>query len=263
MSNPVSAQNNNFGFFKSSLTVSIMALTSAFTFNATANAVEFTKPKAVVELFTSQGCSSCPPADQALREINTDGEILGLALHVDYWDRLGWKDTFASPENTARQRLYAQALGERSVYTPQAIINGRTHLVGSRKAQILSKAADFAETDKGLIVDIDLAKNGEAINVTIASSEEAKNATLYVFYFNPQGEVKIKRGENAGRNISYSNIVGKVEMIGMVGEAGLTTEFAIADMKQKGFKACALILQDRTTNGFPGAIIGASVISDL
>lgn len=228
-----------------------------------ANAVEFTKPKAVVELFTSQGCSSCPPADKALHELNDAGEILGLALHVDYWDRLGWKDTFASPENTARQRLYSRAFGERSIYTPQAVINGRTHVVGSRKADIITKAEAFARGSEGLFVPINLEKVGEAVKVSVTPDKQASNATLYVFYFNPEGEVQIKRGENAGRKISYSNIVGKVEMVGMVGNQGLATEFAIADMKQKGYKACALILQSKTASGYPGPIIGASVISDL
>lgn len=263
MRNQISAKRAGLSRLNSFLAFSAMSLSLIQVMSGTATAVEFTKPKAVVELFTSQGCSSCPPADQALREINNDGEILGLAMHVDYWDRLGWKDTFASPENTTRQRLYAQALGERSVYTPQAVINGRTHVVGSRKGQILSKANGFAGGSDGLVVDINLAKLGDAVKVAISPGKEAKNATLYVFYFNPAGDVKIKRGENAGKTISYSNIVGKVEMVGMVGEAGLTTEFAIADMRQKGYKACAMILQDKTANGFPGAIIGASVISDL
>ena len=112
-------------------------------------------------------------------------------------------------------------------------------------------------------VDVGLEKIGGAVKVSILPSNEASNATLYVFYFNPEGEVQIKRGENAGKKINYTNIVGKVEMVGMVGDQGLTTEFAVADMKQKGYKACALILQGKTANGYPGPIIGASVISDL
>jgi hypothetical protein len=248
---------------KSLISVSVFGLALTTSMVGSASAIEFTKPKAVVELFTSQGCSSCPPADQALREMNKGGEILGLALHVDYWDRLGWKDTFASPENTSRQKLYSQAFGERSIYTPQAVINGRTHVVGSRKAEIVSKAGNFARGSEGLSVDVGLEKIGGAVKVSILPSNEASNATLYVFYFNPEGEVQIKRGENAGKKINYTNIVGKVEMVGMVGDQGLTTEFAVADMKQKGYKACALILQGKTANGYPGPIIGASVISDL
>lgn len=237
---------------------------ASVTFNTgIANAIEFTKPKAVVELFTSQGCSSCPPADAALKQLNENGELLGLALHVDYWDRLGWKDTFASAENTDRQWRYARALGERQVYTPQAIINGRTHLVGSRKVQILDTAYGFSEDAKGLTVDINLQKIGDSVKVMIDQSETSNRATLYAFYFNPSAEVAIKRGENAGKKIAYSNVVGKVETVGMVGDGGFATEFAIADMKQKGYAACALILQTKSSDGGPGAIVGATVISDL
>lgn len=249
-------------FVVSSL-IANLALMAGMMATLDAGAVEFTKPKAVVELFTSQGCSSCPPADAALKQMNENGELLGLALHVDYWDRLGWKDTFASAENTDRQWRYARSLGERQVYTPQAIINGRTHLVGSRKVQILDTAYGYSDGEKGLVVDVDLEKTSDTVKVMIDQSKASNHATLYAFYFNPVAEVAIKRGENAGKKIAYSNVVGKVETIGMVGNGGFATEFAIADMKQKGYKACALILQSKTKDGGPGAIIGASVISDL
>ncbi|MGB7287783.1 MAG: DUF1223 domain-containing protein [Salaquimonas sp.] len=240
-----------------------LLFSSALTMAGTASAVEFTKPKAVVELFTSQGCSSCPPADAALKQMNDNGEILGLALHVDYWDRLGWKDTFASPQNTERQRAYAIPLNVRAIYTPQAIINGRTHVTGSKKVEILNTANSYAKQGKGLVIDINLTATTNAINVSIDQSEIAKHATLYAYYFNPASEVAIKRGENAGKKITYSNIVGTVETIGMVGDAGFDTEFSIADIRQKGYKGCALILQAKTADGGPGPILGATVISDL
>jgi len=242
------------------LVLSTLGLATSF---APAVAIEFSKPKAVVELFTSQGCSSCPPADAALKEMNEDGEFLGLALHVDYWDRLGWKDTFASSDNTDRQWRYARALGERQVYTPQAIVNGRSHLVGSRKTEIRDLANAYAEGNDGLSVPVNLEKIGDTISVSVPAEPQSSKATLYAFYFNPSGEVEIKRGENSGRKISYSNIVGKVEMIGMVGAEGMKTTFAIEDIKRKGYAGCALILQSSTSNGNPGAIVGASVISDL
>lgn len=254
---------NKLRSFLSALMVIGMSQTGVLLVTNTAKAIEFSKPKAVVELFTSQGCSSCPPADAALKQMNENGELLGLALHVDYWDRLGWKDTFASPENTERQWRYARALGERQVYTPQAVINGRTHLVGSRKVQILDTAYSYAKGAKGLVVDVNLEKTGDSVKVSIEKNETSSRATLYAFYFNPASEVSIKRGENAGKKIAYSNIVGKVEMVGMVGAGGFDSEFSIADMKQKGYAACALILQQKTKDGSPGAIIGASVISDL
>ncbi|WP_083649561.1 DUF1223 domain-containing protein [Salaquimonas pukyongi] len=230
---------------------------------ANALAVEFITPKAVVELFTSQGCSSCPPADAALGEFNAGKEILGLAMHVDYWDRLGWKDTFASPENTERQWRYAGALGERQVYTPQAIVNGRAHFVGSRKGNIVQAAEQFSDTGKGLTVPIDLTTDGNVISVSIAPSPEARDATLYAIYYNSEGEVHIEHGENAGKTITYSNIVRKMEMLGMAGSGGMELQFSIPDIRQKGFTDCALILQTKTADGLPGPIIGASVISGI
>ena len=236
--------------------LSVLATTPAF-------AVTFTTPKAVVELFTSQGCSSCPPADAALREFNRGEEILGLAMHVDYWDRLGWKDTFASPDNTERQWRYARALGERQVYTPQAVVNGRAHFVGSRKDRIADAAEQFQLAGEGLTVPIALTVQGDVIGVSVAGSAAAKDATLYAVYYNAEAEVDIKRGENAGKTITYSNIVGKMEMLGMAGGSGIELQFSVDDIRQKGFTDCALILQTKTDDGMPGAIIGASVISGI
>ena len=226
-------------------------------------AVEFTTPKAVVELFTSQGCSSCPPADAALREFNQGKDILGLAMHVDYWDRLGWKDTFASPDNTARQWRYARALGERQVYTPQAVVNGRAHFVGSRKSRITDAAEQLALAGEGLTVPIKLTAEGNVISVSVEGVPAAKSATLYAVYYNAEEAVNIQRGENAGKTITYSNIVGKMEMLGMTGAQGIAMHFSVDDIRQKGFTDCALILQTKTADGMPGPIIGASVISGI
>lgn len=238
-----------------------LVLSAASSVNALA--VEFTTPKAVVELFTSQGCSSCPPADAALREFNQGKDILGLAMHVDYWDRLGWKDTFASPDNTERQWRYARALGERQVYTPQAVVNGRAHFVGSRKSRIADATEQFALVGEGLTVPINLTANGSIISVSVDGSPQAGNATLYAVYYNSESQVDIQRGENAGKTITYSNIVGKMEMLGMAGAQGIELNFSIDDIRQKGFTDCALILQTKTEDGMPGPIIGASVISGI
>jgi len=241
----------------------LLSLAFLSAFSATASAMEFTKPTAVVELFTSQGCSSCPPADATLKQLNAGDAILGLAMHVDYWDRLGWKDTFASSENTERQWRYARSFGERQVYTPQAVINGRDHVVGSRKSDIIGTAANFDSNGSGLEIPVNLEKTGETIRVSVPKNTTGAHTTLYAIYFTPSAAVEIKRGENAGKTISYSNIVGRVEMIGMVGADGLTTDFSIADIRQKGYKGCALILQEVKSDGLPGPIVGASVIKDL
>src|SRR5262249_30644442 len=93
-------------------------------------------PRAVIELFTRQGCSSCPPADQLLGELTGDPSLVAVSVPVDYWDYLGWKDTLADPHNTARQKAYAHARGDGQVYTPQVVVNGSLHALGSDKAAI-------------------------------------------------------------------------------------------------------------------------------
>src|SRR3954464_551880 len=122
-------------------------------------------PKAVVELFTSQGCSSCPPADRVLAELAREAEIIALSLPVDYWDYLGWKDTLASPAFSARQRAYSNARGDRQVFTPQMIVNGKICCVGSDRAQIgRSLARPPARRDR-LPVRIELAENGPMLTI--------------------------------------------------------------------------------------------------
>ena len=96
------------------------------------------KAPVVVELFTSQGCNSCPPADVVLGDLTGRPDVITLSYHVNYWDYLGWKDTFATPETTQRQRDYAKFLNERTIYTPQIVIGGRSHAIGSRKDEVVA-----------------------------------------------------------------------------------------------------------------------------
>src|SRR6478752_10718830 len=109
-------------------------------------------PKGVVELFTSQGCSSCPPADAAFRKLVERGDVIALAYHVDYWNYLGWADTLSSKENTERQYGYARTMGRSNVYTPQVVVNGRDHVAGADLNGITSKLDGFVTEGKGLTV---------------------------------------------------------------------------------------------------------------
>lgn len=239
------------------------AIAAMFNFANFANSAEIYSPKTVVELFTSQGCHSCPPADKNLAELIKSKDYLGLAFHVDYWNYLGWKDTFSSAEFTKRQRNYSVAMKERQIYTPQAVINGRNHLVGSRGNDIKEMSALFQSSGKGMKVPINVIEKNGKLSVSIDASDTYKDATLYAVYFEPKATVKIKAGELAGKTLSYTNIVRKVEMLGMNGSNGLNMEFSISDIKEKGFEGCALILQSKVRDKYPGPIIGASVITDL
>lgn len=167
----------------------------------------------VVELFTSQGCSSCPPADAFLHKLADREDVIALAMHVDYWDYIGWKDIFASPENTKRQRAYARAGGRKMIYTPQMIINGREHVVGNRPRDVV----DLINKHKSGAgeVDLTLARNGNTLQIT-ANAAAAVNGNLVVqlIRYTPKSTVAIKRGENAGRTLSYANVVTEMNMLG-------------------------------------------------
>ncbi len=158
----------------------------------------------VLELFTSQGCSSCPPADALLTELADNDDVIALALHVDYWDYIGWKDIFANPAFTARQKLYAQSSGKRMVYTPQMIIGGEDTVVGSQPMEV----ADMIKThqDKGMPVDLSMTRDGDQVTVSARAAPLAEPAILQLVRYIPQRTVEVKRGENAGRIMTYSNI---------------------------------------------------------
>lgn len=160
----------------------------------------------VVELYTSQGCSSCPPADAVLAGLATRDDVIPLALHVDYWDYIGWKDTFADPAHSRRQRAYAKVAGARTVYTPQMIVGGMDHVVGIRseeiEALIRHRAADPAQ------VALELARTGAELRVRArAETELPRGAVVQLVRFRPLERVEIGMGENAGRVIDYANVV--------------------------------------------------------
>lgn len=160
----------------------------------------------VVELYTSQGCSSCPPADQMLGDLAGRDDVIALALHVDYWDYIGWKDIFADPQYTKRQRSYAQAAGHRSVYTPQFIVQGQDHVIGA-KSMKLSDAIQTHKAQTGS-VEVELSRAGGKLRVS-ATSDRRFSAPLVVqlVTYKSKEAVSVKRGENAGRTLNYHNIV--------------------------------------------------------
>lgn len=162
----------------------------------------------VVELFTSQGCSSCPPADDVLAELAKRGDVLALAFHVDYWDRLGWKDPFSSPDATARQRAYARSLGKGNVYTPQMMIAGQRDVIGSERDNVLRAIA--AAPRPAVALSLARAKDGVALNV----GQGAGEARLWLVRFDPRRETQVRAGENAGRKLVNVNIVRRVETLG-------------------------------------------------
>jgi hypothetical protein len=168
------------------------------------------QPRAVVELYTSQGCSSCPPADALLKKLAADPSIIALSLPVDYWNYLGWKDTFASPRNSDRQRNYARARGDGAIYTPQAIVNGEVHVNGASEAEI-EKAIDTTATKAGpRHIPVRFWQERNTLNFALGGEEKGhapREATIWLGVVQTSGSVDIKHGENEGKTLTYANIV--------------------------------------------------------
>lgn len=213
----------------------------------------------VVELFTSQGCSSCPPADANLAAFAERDDVVALAYHVDYWDYLGWRDTLASPENTRRQRDYATALGQRSVYTPQAVVNGRMHLNGADKDGIERKLAATA-TDSTM-VDVTIEDRGDSMVIEAdADGDFQGKAKLVLVFFVGSKVVEIARGENTGKRLLYRNSVTGVQTAGMWHGNYVRVEIPFGEMERHGATGCAVLVQTIRADGNPGPIIGSAVL---
>ena len=167
----------------------------------------------VVELYTSQGCSSCPTADEILASLAQRGDVIALALHVDYWDYIGWKDVFADPRYTERQRAYARVAGARTIYTPQMIVAGMDHLVGARPAELTALIKRHAAMP--VAVQMHLRREGGAVVVAAeAVGALRQGAVVPLGRHKPEESVQIRAGENAGRKISYHNIVTTWQKVG-------------------------------------------------
>jgi hypothetical protein len=167
----------------------------------------------VIELFTSEGCSSCPPADDLLANLVNEAKstlqpVYAMAFHVDYWDGLGWRDPFSSPDSSARQRTYAAAFGTDQVYTPQMIINGNPGFIGSDAIEArkqIRKALEKAATSE-VMIDAKRESDGR-LTVAYAIKGAAKGAVLNVVAVETNAVSQVQRGENAGRSLRHVNVV--------------------------------------------------------
>lgn len=220
------------------------------------------RPVAVVELFTSQGCSSCPPADLLMGELATNDQLIVLTMPVNIWDYLGWRDTLATPENTSRQRGYSEARGDRSVYTPQVVINGREHMVGSNAKAIEAHIA-VAAAEGGLKVPVSVERIGDLLRVDIpAYDQPTRKAVIWLALYERTREVPIKRGENEGQKITYTNVVRRLQPLGMWKGEAKTVEVPLAVNERSGSIGCAVMIQV-DSSGRPGPILGAAVLATL
>lgn len=212
--------------------------------------------RAVVELFTSQGCSSCPPADEVLGELARDPQILALSFAVDYWDFLGWKDTFARPEFSRRQKGYAEARGDGAVYTPQVVVNGRNHLVGSDRTAI---EAEIAEGAGSLTVIVNAVRDGDRIIVNLPDGPKPTqgDVSVWIASYREPVRVTIADGENAGSAITYTNLVDRWQVLGMWDGSAMTVALPVSDIADETTAGFAVVVQSKS-GGRPGPILGAT-----
>lgn len=201
-------------------------------------AEEQSNPAVVVELYTSQGCSSCPPADEFFAELVQDPQVIPLALHVDYWDYIGWEDKFADAKFTERQKAYAREAGSRMIYTPQVIVGGLDRVEGNQPGQVEALIRKHLAVARE--VTLTVARNGEILVIS-AKAQQPFDTPLRVqlVRYKPEETVSIERGENAGRTLTYRNIVTSWQPLGeWTGEAPLAIE-----AKAPGPEAAVVILQ--------------------
>lgn len=219
-------------------------------------------PQVVVEMFTSQGCGYCPPADEFLADLARAGEVVALAYHVDYWDYLGWRDTMATAGNTARQQEYSQAFGNRSVYTPQAVVNGRLQMNGAKRHRLEEAIANAGDARDGTSVDLSVSYEADVMVIEAGAADgPARKAQLMVVYFEPATQVKIEHGKNAGREMTYWNAVSSFHSAGMWRGEKMRIELPANETVSKGAGGCAVLLQEFDENDLPGAILGAAIIT--
>lgn len=211
----------------------------------------------VVELFTSQGCSSCPPADALMLDMTRQPGVVALTYPVEIWDYLGWKDTLARPAFTRRQKAYAAMVAGKRVYTPQAIVNGRGHCVGSDGSALARLKASTAPRDAGARILLEKSATGWNGQI-VAGSEAVQAARVVLIPFASRRTIQIGRGENSGRTITYGNVVRDLIDLGPVGAAERRITIATADVAVDSADGFALILQAGSLEA-PSAILGASM----
>jgi hypothetical protein len=214
--------------------------------------------KYVIELFTSQGCSSCPPADQWLESIARRPDVIAVSLPVDYWDYIGWRDTLASPAFTARQKAYAALRGDRRVYTPQVVVNGLSDAAGSDEAEI-NRTIQAARAHNGaMTVPMRLSKANSHYSVEVAKGDGGP-ASVFALRVARATAVEITRGENAGRSVTYTNVVRAIDKLGdWTGETA-TFDLPGAAKEGEGF----VVLVQKGTLDRPGVILAAAKTEGL
>ena len=198
-----------------------------------------------MELYTSQGCSSCPEADALLNRLAERDDIIAVSFSVDYWDYLGWKDTLAQTKFTERQKGFAKALGDGMVYTPQVVVNGAVHVNGSDERKI---SAAIEKTNKSIAashVPVRLSIAGDKLVVEVGSTpgRSIQESTIWLAVISPSVQVPITRGENKGKTVTYANVVRNLMPIGTWNGKAMTVQLQRHSIAHAGAERCAVLVQ--------------------
>jgi hypothetical protein len=217
------------------------------------------EPRGVIELFTSQGCSSCPAADQLLGELGEDPSIITMSLPVSYWDYLGWKDTLANPGHSNRQRAYSRERGDREVYTPQAIVDGSVQVLGSDRLAIENAIDQTRKRPEVLTLPVSVLVADGEIKVT-APEKTPGTGEVWLCQLSKAVPVVIGRGENRGRTITYHNVVRYWKKLGDWNGAAATWTVPVSTVETDGVDAVAVVVQAGDAQN-PGSMLGAAMAS--
>lgn len=237
----------------------IMLATAFFGGFSTAYAAESTSPRAVIELYTSEGCNSCPPADRVLYELNQErSDLLALSFHVDYWNYLGWKDPFSSAANTERQRDYAGRMRERYVYTPQVVINGDHVVRATAKSRIVTTSDETTPLRQWAELALQSDKsatpaNGKLKLGMVDTPPAGQSYQLWLIGFDREHERDVRSGENAGRRLVHANVVREMIDLGQWDGQQRELDFALSQPCDGGV---VVLVQE----GRGGPVRSASVI---
>ena len=224
------------------------------------------EPRAVIELFTSQGCSSCPPADKLLAELSRDPSLVTMSLPVDYWDYLGWKDTLALHGHSNRERAYADVRGDHEVFTPQVVIDGVVHVLGSDKSAIEAAIAATRHKSAALELPVTMTVADGKVTVEVPdATDDHRSAEVWLCPITHKVTVDVERGENNGRKLTYTNVVRSWVRLGnWNGKAQMFT-IPVAEIERGNFKLedidqlSVLVQTGMATK--PGVILGAATAS--
>jgi hypothetical protein len=216
------------------------------------------EPRAVLELFTSQGCSSCPPADRLVGQLVNDPSLIALSVPIDYWDYLGWRDTLANPTHSARQRAYARVRGDGQIYTPQIVVNGAADALGSDQGAIERAIVQTDHKSGAMSLPVLLSVGDGALNVKLSSADKtAAPPEVWLCSLAKAVPVVIARGENRGRTITYHNVVRKWLKLGNLTGEQSTWSVPLAQIKAEGIDAATVMVQEGSRDK-PGIILGAA-----